>query len=136
MVDEQATTGELLRHVYEELSRGDPAPLIRALAEDVSWTIIGSTPLSGTYQGKQAVMEGLFGGLRERLATPVVFTIHRVIEDAQYAVLVASGEAISITGRPYNNSYCIVAHVVDGRLVEMTDYIDTDLIMRALFDRA
>ena len=36
-------------------------------------------------------------------------------------------------GGPYNNTYCIVAHVVDGRFDELTDYVDTELISRALF---
>ena len=119
--------------MYEEVSRGDSRPLVEALSDDVVWTIIGSTPLSGTYRGKKAVIEGLFGGLREVLASPVVFSIERVIEEGEHAVLIATGATTAVTGRPYNNSYCIVARVVDGRFVELIDYVDTELV-RALFD--
>src|SRR5262249_29725001 len=104
-----------------------------ALADDVTWTIIGSTPLSGTYRGKSAVLDGLFAGLRRRLASSIVFTIERVLEEGEFAVLIARGQARAATGQPYNNTYCIVARVVDGALVEVTDYVDTDLMMRTLF---
>ena len=48
--------------------------------------------------------------------------------------MLARGAATSAQGGPYNNTYCIVAHVVDGRFVELTDYVDTELIVQALFD--
>jgi len=38
---------ELLRHVYTDLSRGNPEPLLASLAEDIEWTIIGTTVLAG-----------------------------------------------------------------------------------------
>ena len=134
MITERRTPGQLLRDLYESLSQGDSEPLANALADDVTWRIIGSTPLSGTYRGKAEVLSGLFGGLRDRLATPTKLDIERVLEDGDYAVLFATGDATAVTGRRYNNSYAILAHVVDGRLVEMTDYVDTDLMLRSLWD--
>ena len=38
---------QLLPHVYSESSKGNPQPLLDSLADDVRWTIIGSTVLSG-----------------------------------------------------------------------------------------
>ena len=133
MSDFSRSSGSLLRYVYEEVSRGNPKPLVDALADHVSWTIIGTTPLSGTYQSKQAVLDDLFGALRARLSTPVVFSIDRIIEDGEWAVMMARGSATSVQGGPYDNTDCIVAHVVDGRFDELTDYVDTELISRALF---
>ena len=46
---------ELVRHLYSELSRGNSQPLRESLAPDVVWTIIGSTRLSGTFRGPDAV---------------------------------------------------------------------------------
>src|SRR5262249_24780585 len=71
---------------------------------------------------------------REQRRAAVEFTIERVIEQDEYAVLLATGKSIARTGRPYNNSYCIMARAVDDRLVELTDYVNTDLINRALYD--
>jgi ketosteroid isomerase-like protein len=122
----------LLRHVYEELSKGNSEPLITSLADDISWTIIGTTALSGTFKGKQEVFERLFARLRARLAGPVVFAIDSLIAEADQVVLRARGEATSKTGKPYNNTYCIIARFADGKITEMTDFVDTALIDNAL----
>lgn len=124
---------QLLHHVYAEASKGNGQPLLDSLADDIEWTIIGSTPLSGTYKGKQAVLEGIFGALRARLEGPVSFEFDRFIEEGQYVVMQARGRATAVGGAPYNNTYCIVARIVDGEIREMTDYIDTELINAALF---
>jgi ketosteroid isomerase-like protein len=45
----------------------------------------------------------------------------------------ARGQATAVTGLAYDNTYCIVARITDGQIREMTDYVDTELITRALF---
>ena len=58
----------MLRHVYTEFSRGNPEPLLASLAEDIEWTIIGTTVLAGRSRGKQEVIEKLLRSPRARLA--------------------------------------------------------------------
>lgn len=127
-----ANNKALLRHVYEEISRGNPAALMAALAEDVSWTVIGTTALSGTFNGKQEVIDRLAAPLRARLEGPLVFTLDDFIAEGDQVVMRARGRATSKTGKPYNNTYCIVARILDGKIKEMTDYVDTALIDAAL----
>jgi ketosteroid isomerase-like protein len=43
----------------------------------------------------------------------------------------AQGRATAKSGKPYNNTYCIVCRIVDGK-IKMTDYVDTELITSAL----
>jgi ketosteroid isomerase-like protein len=52
-----AENKELVRHIYSEVSRGNPQPLHEHMAADITWTIIGSTPLSGTFRGTREVTE-------------------------------------------------------------------------------
>lgn len=127
------TNKDLLRHVYTEVSAGNAEPLLAALADDVEWTIIGSTRLSGTFKGRQQVVEGLLRPLTARLDGPIRFTFDRFIADGDDVVMLATAAATSVTGRPYNNTYCIVATFEDGRIRRMTDYVDTELITSALF---
>jgi hypothetical protein len=122
----------LLRRVYEEISRGNPSLLMESLADDIRWTIIGTTALSGTFSGKQDVAEKLAIPLRARLEGPIVFTLDDFIAEGDQVVMRARGRATAKSGKPYNNSYCIVARIVDGKIREMTDYIDTALIDSAL----
>jgi uncharacterized protein len=122
----------LLRRVYEEISKGNPSLLMESLADDIRWTIIGTTALSGTFNGKQDVAEKLAIPLRARLDGPLVFTLDDFIAEGDQVVMRARGRATAKSGKPYNNSYCIVARIVDGKIREMTDYIDTALIDSAL----
>jgi ketosteroid isomerase-like protein len=127
---------QLLQHIYQEVSAGNPQPLLDCLADDARWTIIGSTELSGVYHGKREVADKLIARLRARLASPITFTIDRLIADGEYVVMQARGQATAVTGLPYNNTYCIVARFANGQIQEMTDYVDTELITRALFGAA
>ena len=123
----------LLRHVYAEISKGNVQPLLDSLADDVEWTIIGSTVLSGTSRGKQEVIDKLLKPIRARLADgPIVFQPERFIAEGEYVVMQAHGRATALSGKPYNNTYCIVCRIVDGKVKEMVDYIDTELITSAL----
>jgi ketosteroid isomerase-like protein len=123
----------LVRHLYTEVGNGNPAPLVEHLADDVEWTIIGSTPLSGVYRGREEVVTKLFAGLRAALQAPVRFTFDRFIAAGDQVVMEAHGHAATIDGRPYENRYCVIVDVVDGRLQRVIDYVDTELVTSVLF---
>jgi ketosteroid isomerase-like protein len=123
----------LVRRLYGELGQGNARPLIDHLAADVEWTIIGTTPLSGVFRGRDEVVGTMFAGLRARLAGPVSFTFDRVIASGDAVVLEAHGHATTVDGHAYDNRYCIIFDVVDGRLQRVIDYVDTELITSALF---
>ena len=127
------TNKQLLQDIYAEISKGNPQLLLDSMADDIEWTIIGSTALSGTSRGKQEVIDKLLKPIRARLADgPIVFQPDRFIAEGEYVVMQARGRATARSGKPYNNTYCIVCRIVDGKVKEMVDYIDTELITSAL----
>jgi ketosteroid isomerase-like protein len=128
-----AENKRLLERVYVEISKGNLAPLMESLADDIEWTIIGTTALSGTFRGKQDVLERLVAPLGAALEGHVAFTFERFIAEGEFVVMQASGEGRAKAGRPYNNTYCIVCRIVNGKVRQMTDYVDTELITTALF---
>ena len=97
------------------------------------WTIIGSTRLSGTSRGPDEVASKLFAPLAAALSGPVRFTVDRLVAEGDIVVMEARGEATSAAGRPYSNRYCIVFRLAGGKLAEITDYVDTELITSSLF---
>jgi len=79
------------------------------------------------------VIDKLLKPLRARLADgPIVFQPDRFIAEGEYVVMEARGRATARSGKPYNNTYCIVCRIVDGKVKEMIDYVDTELITTAL----
>jgi ketosteroid isomerase-like protein len=59
---------QLLQDIYAQISKGNLQPLLDSMADDIQWTIIGSTAVSGTSRGKQEVIDKLLKPVRARLA--------------------------------------------------------------------
>jgi ketosteroid isomerase-like protein len=97
------------------------------LADDITWTNIGTTSLSGTYRGKPDLMENLLGPLFGQLEAGIRSEIVRLVAEGDYVVALTSGTAKTKDGREYNNSYCHVIRLRDGQFVEATEYFDTHL---------
>lgn len=43
----------------------------------------------------------------------------------------AHGKATTKAGKPYNNTYCQVYRITDGKVREVTEYLDTELVTSA-----
>ena len=118
---------EIVRSFYEAGNRGDMDTCIGLIADDIVWTDMGTTALSGTYEGKQAVMEGLLGPLFGQLKMGIHTTVERLIAEGDTVVALTSGTAETHDGRPYNQRYCQVIRLRDGQFAEVTEYFDTHL---------
>ncbi len=125
---------QLMQHIFSELAKGNSKPLVESMADEFSWTITGTTKWSKKYDGKQAVVKELFGALRARLAPPIITVGHRFIADDDYVVVEAQGKNTTKDGIAYANTYCYVFRLGDGKLQEMTEYLDTELVTAALGD--
>ena len=127
-----AENKQLLEHIFDELAKGNSEPLVASMADDFRWTVAGTTAWSKTYEGKQAVLTELFGPLRARIAGRIRTIAQRFIAEGDFVVVEARGNNTTRSGVPYNNTYCFVFRVVDSRLKEVTEYMDTVLVNTAL----
>ena len=123
-----AQNKQLLQNIFAETAKGNGRPFVQALADEVSWTIIGSTAWSKTYRGKQAVLAELLGPLNAQLADGNRITAQRLIAEDDCVVVEGRGHNVTRAGDPYQNSYCWIFRLVDGQVVELTEYADTALI--------
>src|SRR5260221_24008 len=83
--------------------------MLALMADDIRWTIIGTTRYSGTFEGKHELVEKLFGPLTAELASFGSTTVDNVIADDNcVAVQSRASGRMTKTGNPYNNTYCIV----------------------------
>ena len=53
------------------------------------------------------------------------------IAEGDYVAVQAHGQATTKTGKPYNNTYCMVFRIANGKVQELTEYCDTELITAA-----
>jgi ketosteroid isomerase-like protein len=121
-----------LQGVFAETAKGNGRPLLDALADDVRWTIIGQTPWSRTYEGKRAVLDDLLGPLAEQLGGRNVVSAERFVADNDVVVVEGRNHSVTRAGRDYPNRYCWVFVMRDGKIAEITEYTDTQLISEVL----
>lgn len=123
-----AENKQLVLDFYEAAARGDMDTSLALLSDDISWTNIGSTKFSGTYSGKHTLMEKLLGPLFGQLKQGIATKIERLTAEGDIVVAQTSGTAETLDGTPYNNTYCQVIRIRDGKFVEVTEYLDTALL--------
>jgi uncharacterized protein len=125
-----------MQHLFAQLAQGNSRPFVDAMADDFRWIIAGSSRWSRTFEGKQAVLTQLLGALRATIADRVRTRATRFTADGDHVVVEARGDNTTRAGMPYNNSYCMVCTLRDGRIVEVVEYMDTVLAFKALGDPA
>ena len=123
-----AANKQVVLDFYEAGARGDMDACFALLADDVKWTNIGSTKFSGTYIGKQALAENLLGPLFGELKAGISSQIEQLTAEGDIVVAQTSGNAETRDGTPYNNTYCQVIRIRDGRIAAVKEYMDTALI--------
>lgn len=123
-----AENKQIVLDFYDAGARGDLDACFALLADDITWTNIGSTKFSGTYSGKQAIAENLLGPLFNQLKSGISSHIERLIAESDFVVAQTNGQAETLDGTPYNNIYCQVIRIHDGRIAEVKEYMDTALI--------
>jgi ketosteroid isomerase-like protein len=124
----------ILAAVFAETAKGNGHPFVEALSEDVRWTIIGSTAWSRTYDGKRSVMNDLLRPLGRQLGGASVIRATHFIAEGDEVVVQATGHNTTASGAKYENSYCWVIRMLDGKMIELTEYTDTQLIASVLKD--
>src|SRR5262249_56524957 len=107
-------------------------PMVESMADDLRGTFTGTTKWSRTYAGKETVLKELLMPLRERIVDRVRTMAHRFIAEGDHVVVEARGNNTTKAGLPYNNTYCFIIRVADGKLREITEYMDTELVASAL----
>jgi ketosteroid isomerase-like protein len=127
-----AENKQLINHAYDALAKGDGRPFVDLLAEDVRWTIIGNTAWSGTWEGSRSVRTELLDSLFAQFESTYRAQADRVLAEGDWVVIESHGDVIAKSGKPYRNTYCYVCRMEDGKVRELTEYCDTELIAEAL----
>jgi hypothetical protein len=117
-----------VENIMRAMAQGRVGPLFDAMAEDVTWRWMGVKQWSRSFEGKQSVVDTLFGGAWETLPPSSRVEVHRIHADAEFVVVEHSGRNELSDGRKYDNNYCWVFRFADGLIHEVREYMDTQLV--------
>ena len=124
-----AENKEVVRRLRE--AKGLDA-MLATMADDVRWTIMGTTKYSHVMNGKQEIIDKLLKPITAELEGMGSTIVDNIIADNDFVVVQqhATGRRTK-TGKPYNNQYCLVYKVVGDKIKEITEYLDTELVTSA-----
>lgn len=74
------------------------------LSPDVTWTIKGTSPVAGTYRGREAFMTQAVAPFTARLSSPVRPTVRDIWAEGNDVIVHWDGTATAADGMPYSNS--------------------------------
>lgn len=118
---------KFINEFFEAGNRGDMDKIVDMFADDIRWTTSGTTLFSGTFNGKQALLDNLLGGLFSQLKAGIFSEVDNVIAEGEFVVAQSRGKAMTTAEKEYNNTYCHIFRLQDGKIKEVTEYLDTAL---------
>jgi ketosteroid isomerase-like protein len=119
----RATVEDVFSSVSES---GFGAGFVDRLADDLVFTVTGTSPLAGRYTGKAEYQEKVLARLHERLATPLRPMIEQVLVDGEWATVRFRTEGVrGHNGTDFSMEYCWLVRVVDDRITEITGFYDS-----------
>ncbi len=111
---------------------GDGNAFFRLLAEDVRWTVIGTTAISGTFNSRRDFLDQAAGKITAVLAKPLVPRLISLLADGDLVSVQWEATSETKSGRPYRQTYSWVVRFEGEKIVEGTAYLDTELLTAVL----
>lgn len=122
----------LMQEIFAKVAQGDGSLFAAHLADDVVMRVTGSYSWSQTFHGKQALLRDLYGYLGTITNSPRKTIPLGFIADGDHVVIEARGEMQRKDGERYENQYCLIFRLEQGKIVEMREYQDSALCERVL----
>ena len=123
-----AENKEIIRNMFAELSKGDADAFLNTLADDVNFTLTGSTKFSGVFKSKQEFVEKVLAPLGEQLENGLTMHVENLIAEGDNVVMQGRGESMTTSGKAYNNTYALVFRLENGKVQQVMEYLDTELV--------
>lgn len=123
----------LVRAAFDAWAAGTGS-VFGLLREDVTWTVAGRSPVSGTYPSRGEFLTRAVQPITARLATPIVPRLHHLVAQGDTVVAVFDGAATARDGREYRNSYAWHMVLEDGQIVRVMAFLDTCALQALMED--
>ena len=133
LVKLNATNTAIVRKAIEDIGNLNAEGLLAVIDDDVDFRLMGTSPLSRRLRGKQAYLE-IIAEVGSYLDGFIELTVDELIPAGEWVIVRASGHAImKSTGAAYDNEYCMMWKLKDGKVVKLREYTCTKLIMEHFF---
>ncbi len=118
---------------WQAFLKGDIKTAFANMSDDVSWLVPGTTPgVSGVKKGKPAILE-FMGGVGKVFPEGLQTEIRRTYADGDSVILELTNRGKVSNGKQYENEYCFVFELENGKVRRIREYLDTQKAKEILF---
>jgi ketosteroid isomerase-like protein len=126
-----AANKKLVQQIYADSASRSGTTFADNLAEDAVWVVTGQYSWSHEFKGRDAIQNGLMGFRSFFAGRPRTVAFNFIAED-DFVVVEARGDNVTRTGLRYDNHYCMVWRIENGKIKEIKEYCDSALVERVL----
>jgi ketosteroid isomerase-like protein len=120
---------EIATEFFNSLSSGTEGYLDFYTDDSTIWTA-GDNAIGGT-RTKEEVIE-FAQGILAAFPNGITFNITGMTAEDDRVAVEVSGESIHASGQPYNNRYHFLLIIRDGKIIQLKEYMDTQLAAKIL----
>lgn len=115
---------------FDALQRGDAQAIADTYAQEGRVVTMGNTLISGS-RGKDEIRQ-FAGGVLDAFPAGLNFTVVSMTAEEDRVAVEATSEGLHVSGRPYQNHYHFLLTWKDGQLMQLKEYMDTELVTDVL----
>ena len=127
-----AANKKLVQQVFADSANRSGTTFADNLADDASWIVTGQYSWSHEFRGREAILDGLMGHFRSFFAVRPRTIGFNHIADGDFVAVEARGDNVTRDGLRYDNQYCMVWRIEDGKIKQIKEYCDSALVERVL----
>ena len=120
---------QITREFFEALSTGSDKYLDFYTDDSIIWTA-GNNAIGGTRTKGEVV--AFAQNILSAFPSGITFNITGITAEDERVAVEISGEAIHASGETYNNQYHFLLRIKDGKILELKEYMDTQLAAKIL----
>jgi uncharacterized protein len=122
------TNKELVTKTWAAFVKGDISTAFANMSDEISWLIPGNLPnLSGLRKGKNAIID-FARNAAKIFPNGLQSEIHRTYCDGDTVILELTNRGKFANGRDYENEYCFVFEIENGKIRRVREYVDTQKV--------
>ena len=121
---------DIIRQWISALNGNDTAAVLAMYSDDIHITTMGNTLISGRYGPEQ--VKTFVSGVLDVFPKGLNFTVHSMTAEDDRVSVEATGEGVHVSGCAYQQHYHFLATIADGRIKELKEYLDTELVTDVL----
>ena len=127
-----AANKKLVQQVYADSANRSGTTFADNLADDASWIVTGQYSWSHEFRGREAILDGLMGHFRSLFTVRPRTVAFNFIADGDFVAVEARGDNVTRDGVRYDNQYCMVFRIENGKIKQIKEYCDSTLVERVL----